>query len=299
MKQTHKMKEIKECPVCKNSAFESFLHSRDYFLTQEDFHISKCKNCEFVFTNPVPHERELGKYYKSDEYLSHSNKKSSLKDFLYQLVKTRNLKKKYNTVCKYASIQKRSILDYGSASGDLLAYFATKGWNVRGIEADDETREKSIKQHAIKVFSKKQDLDLHQYDAITLWHVLEHVADLDESLSFFHENLKAKAKLFLALPNIDSWDARHYGKYWAALDVPRHLYHFNKQSVEGLLIRFGFKMRDIRPMHFDAYFISLLSEKYKKGHHDYFTAFLNGMRSNSFARKNMQHSSLLYVFEKA
>ncbi|MDZ7742934.1 MAG: class I SAM-dependent methyltransferase [Bacteroidota bacterium] len=292
------MKEIKECPLCKNDDFESYLHTLDYFLTQEDFHISKCKSCGFIFTNPIPNERDLGRYYKSEEYLSHTNKKNSLKDYLYQIVKTRNLRKKYKTVCDYAGLNKGRILDYGSASGDLLAFFKSKDWEVRGIEADRESRDHAITKHDIKVFGDKSGLDLEQFDVITLWHVLEHVADLDQSLEFFHAHLHTKGKLFLALPNIDSWDARHYGKYWAALDVPRHLYHFNKQSVERLLSRQGFQLTAVLPMHFDAYFIALLSEKYKHGRLDYFSAFIKGMRSNIHARKNRQYSSLLYVLEK-
>jgi SAM-dependent methyltransferase len=289
---------IEFCPVCNANTFETFLRTKDYFFTKEEFCIDKCTNCGFKFTNPIPEESEIGKYYKSEEYLSHTNRQRSLKDVLYRYVKRYALRRKFTLIKKHTNKTSGSILDYGCATGDFLSVFKNEQWLISGIELDQQSREAAKAIHKLNVFAGKNELKGEEFDVITLWHVLEHISDLNPSMEFFHKHLKDKGRIFIAVPNIESWDSKKYGKYWAALDVPRHLYHFDKNTVSGLLEKHGFVIESILPMVFDSYFVSLLSEKYKRGYYNYFNAFINGLRSNLDAKKNHNFSSLIFVARK-
>ncbi|MCF8229194.1 MAG: class I SAM-dependent methyltransferase [Bacteroidales bacterium] len=298
MKQKLQMNEMKECPLCKSKEFSPYLETRDYFFSGEEFNLVQCSACRFVFTNPRPEDDHLEHYYKSEEYLSHKNKLNNLKDFLYKFAKTIGIKNKFGLVKTLSVKNTGKILDYGSATGDLLAYFKKKNWQVAGLELNEEARKKSIEKHQIKVYSEKSELLGQQFDIISLWHVLEHISDLEETMKCLYGCLDKDGILIIAVPNINSWDASFYGKYWAALDTPRHLYHFNKHSFKKLAENFGFRLRNIKPLVFDAYFISLLSEKYKRGFYHYPMAFINGFKSNIKARQNMNYSSLIYILKK-
>ena len=292
------METIKKCPVCGSNKQEKALETKDYFLSQEDFKISKCKSCGFHFTNPRPIEAELGKYYKSEEYISHSNSNKGLFGILYQTIRNYTLKKKYQLVSNLKD--GHQILDIGCATGQFLHEFKDRGWNCTGIEPDKKARSFAKTEYDLKVFdsAKINDLKDHSFDVISMWHVLEHVADLNTRMLDLQRLLKENGYLFIALPNFESWDAKHYGKYWAGLDVPRHLYHFTKSDVELLFGKYGFKIVDMKAMKFDSYYVSLLSEKYKRNVLYLFSAFFKGWYSNLKAGKTPpNNSSLLYILK--
>jgi len=294
------MLEIKACPVCGSSHFEPFLTCKDYTVSGEKFNIISCKDCNFKFTNPRPEDSKLGAYYKSEEYISHSDTKKGVVSKLYHAVRNYTLKGKLKLISRYVS--RGTILDYGCGTGMFLKVCKDNGWGVFGMEPDEGARAIGTKQ-GLSVDADKQSLHPKigekQLDVISLWHVLEHVTDLDSTLSFFNTKLKDTGRLIIAVPNHTSYDAKHYGEFWAAYDVPRHLYHFEPDTISKLLSRFGFQLEQCLPMKFDSYYVSMLSEKYKSGSINYFKAFISGFKSNAKARSPKEYSSVIYVFKKA
>jgi predicted SAM-dependent methyltransferase len=292
---------LKNCPVCNHSNFKSFLLCKDYTVSNETFQIVSCDACGFKFTNPRPPEEKLGDYYKSEDYISHSDTSKGLISKLYKAVRTYTLRGKVNLIEKYSD--KGNLLDYGCGTGMFLAAAKSSTWNVFGIEPDPGARNLASMQVGKEVFSDivsaKSSIADVSFNCITLWHVLEHVTKLNDALSWFHTKLEKNGILIIAVPNHKSYDAKIYGEYWAAYDVPRHLSHFEERTVIDLLNRNGFLHVTSLPMKFDSFYVSMLSEKYKSGSISYIKAFLNGLLSNIRAKKASDYSSVIYVFKKA
>lgn len=292
---------LDNCPVCNATSFKPVLTCKDYTVSKEDFTIVVCESCKFKFTNPRPANEVLGNYYKSEDYISHSNTKKGIISQLYHAVRNYTLKKKIQLVSKHVS--RGTILDYGCGTGMFLKVCQDSGWKSFGMEPD-EGAAKIATQMGLTVFGDKVKLNSYtqgdlKFDAITLWHVLEHVTDLDETLNFFKAKLNPNGVLIVAVPNHTSFDAQHYKEFWAAYDVPRHLYHYHKETIENLLKRFDFSLVETKPMKFDSFYVSMLSEKYKTGSIKYLSAFINGLRSNLKAKVAENYSSVIYVFKKA
>lgn len=286
------------CPVCKNQNFSPFITCKDYTVSQEEFDIVSCDSCGFKFTNPIPNISELGNYYKSEDYISHSNTKKGLIYQLYHLVRSYTLRNKLRLISRH--IPNGVILDYGCGTGMFLKECDNQGWKTYGMEPDQGARA-IANGFALKVKENKEELISSfpelKYNAITLWHVLEHVTDLDETLKFFKERLATAGVLIIAVPNYTSRDAEHYQRFWAAYDVPRHLYHFEEKTISKLLNNHGFELAETKPMKFDSFYVSMLSEKYKTGKINYLSAFLNGLKSNLMAKTASNYSSVIYVFK--
>jgi 2-polyprenyl-3-methyl-5-hydroxy-6-metoxy-1,4-benzoquinol methylase len=294
------MLEINNCPVCGNSEFAHFLTCKDYTVSGEKFNIVSCEDCNFKFTNPRPEDSKLGAYYKSEDYISHSDTRKGFLAKLYHAVRNYTLKGKLKLISKYVS--RGTILDYGCGTGTFLKVCKDNGWEVFGMEPDEGARAIGIKQGLVADGDKQSlqpKIRNRQLDIITLWHVLEHVTDLELTLTFFNLKLKENGRLIIAVPNYTSYDARHYGAFWAAYDVPRHLYHFEVQTISTLLSKFGFSLEECIPMKFDSYYVSMLSEKYKTGSINYFKAFISGFKSNAMAKSPKEYSSVIYVFKRA
>ncbi len=289
---------ISNCPICGGKQIDEYLKTRDYFYTQEEFTLTQCRDCKFVFTNPIPSLSQLSDYYETPDYLSHTVNKFSPKGFVYDKIRDINIRRKFKLITKYK--QQGKILDIGQGTGELLKYFSTKGWETIGVEPNDSAREFSKKKYGLKVF-EESELDQFQsgsFDIITLWHVLEHVPDLNSRMKQIKRLLKKDGCLFIAVPVLDSPDSLRYKEFWAALDVPRHLYHFTPQSIDDLLNSHGFSLKEKYPMKFDAYYVSMLSEQYKKTKLPYFRAACNGFRSNRTARQTGNYSSMIFVAEQ-
>lgn len=293
------MINIVNCPVCSSDGQRPFLECLDYTVSKKTFKIVECSNCGFKYTSPRPADNELGDYYKSEDYISHSNTNKGLVSKLYHLVRNYTLSQKEVLLRKYVS--RGTMLDFGCGTGMFLKTCKDKGWKVYGMEPDSGAR-KIGEGMGLEVKENKAQLETSivdgSLDAISLWHVLEHVTDLKETLDFFQRKLNNKGALFIALPNYTSDDAKHYGPFWAAYDVPRHLYHFDLETVSLLLKKHGFKLIDTSPMKFDSYYVSMLSEQYKNGSPAYFKAFIQGFRSNLKAKQAKDYSSVIYVFNK-
>ncbi len=290
------MKHIKECPLCGSQDHRLYLETQDWFLTMEAFSIQECNACAFLFTNPIP--EEMGSYYQSEDYLSHNASKKGLLSTLYRIIRLIALKKKYHQVKKHAT--GKNLLDIGCGTGEFLNYCQIQGMNTKGIEPGKQAREFAKKQYNLEIDDEPalDNLPAGQYDVITLWHVLEHVPNLHQRMKTITSLIKDQGIIILALPNPQSFDAEKYEKFWAAYDTPRHLYHFRKKNIETLAQQHNLKLLETVPMPFDAYYISLLSEKYKTGSQNFLKATINGCKSNMKGAKSKNHSSLTYILQK-
>ncbi len=272
---------------------------KDYLVSGDDFEITACTDCGFQFTNPRPEDDKLSDYYESEDYVSHSETKKGLINRLFLMARKYTLKKKLRTVRKYSSGNR--ILDIGCGSGSFLDVCKSSGYEACGLEPDEGAREFALKHYGLEVKPIENFLQLEEntIDVITMWHVLEHVSDLRLYFQRFKEILDEKGTLFIALPNPESKDAQMYGKYWAAFDVPRHLYHFRQTDIKNIAEQYGFHLETALPMKLDAYYICMLSEKHKSGKSKLIRSFFKGMKSNLYARRNdKNYSSLIYVFKQ-
>jgi 2-polyprenyl-3-methyl-5-hydroxy-6-metoxy-1,4-benzoquinol methylase len=290
-----------ECPVCSSRHINPLFNVKDYSVSKEDFVIWQCGDCTLRFTQDVPTEESIAPYYKSPDYISHTNTKKGLLNSLYQWVRKFTLEQKAKLIIEQTGKQKGSLLDVGAGVGAFLHTMQTKGWQVSGIEPDDDARKIAQQDFNISVDNTESfyQLPANSFDAITLWHVLEHIHDLHPYVDQLKNLLSTNGKLFIAVPNYRSLDADIYRLKWAAYDVPRHLYHFSPRSIEVLMQKHGLKITSKKPMWFDAFYISLLSSKYKRGNASWIGAFISGIRSNiKAATQKDRCSSLIYIISK-
>lgn len=303
---------LQSCPVCGSLLLKHFLVCQDYTVSQQEFQIVRCESCGFKFTNPRPAEAEAGAFYQSQAYISHSNTSKGLVNKAYQLVRNFTLRRKLNLINSLVDdIEGKggfgdpwffnTLLDIGCGTGMFLKTCREAQWNAKGTEPDEKTRQFAIQNSGAEV--QPDFLTAYpneRFAVITMWHVLEHVHRLSQTIQKIKQNLSQSGRLVVAVPNSDSWDAQKYREHWAAYDVPRHLYHFTPKSVGQLFEKFGFKIAAIHPMPFDAFYISMLSTQYRDGKINYAEALVNGLKSNSWARKNgKNYSSLIYVMKHA
>lgn len=290
------MELIKNCPICNGIHLDDYMVAKDNLVSKSLFTIQKCSDCEFIFTNPRPDKNAISDYYISDEYISHSAQNKSLFNSLYNVVRDKNIAYKLDLISAFKKGDLH-IYDYGCGVGTFLKNAQKKGWRASGFEPNDQARELAIGSD-ISLESIEQILarETKCFDVITLWHVLEHIHELDECIEKLKSLLKDDGVLVIAVPIVNAWDAEKYTNNWAALDVPRHLFHFTQSSIEKLFRKFGMKIASIHPLKFDAYYISLLSEK--PGILKYFKALINGCYSNYKAKKTSNYSSLIFFIQK-
>lgn len=289
------MEEIKKCPICEAEDFHHRLTIKDHSITHEDFELTTCANCSFVVTSPRPEIKYLSRYYESENYISHSATKKGLINKLYHQVQRYNLSLKYKAIKQY--VPRGTWMDYGAGNGAFLAYIKGKSHSAMGFEPDKKARSIGARKGISIADSLAYPDSGEAYASITMWHVLEHIPELKEIIQIHHDHLLPDGILTIAVPNHLSYDARFYKQYWAAYDVPRHLWHFSEKNVKDLIIPQGFEFIKKAPMVYDSYYVSMLSEKYKKGL--IIRGVLLGFLSNFYARvSGYPFSSQIYIFRK-
>ncbi|WP_348824696.1 class I SAM-dependent methyltransferase [Flavobacterium aestuarii] len=270
-----------------------FLTVKDYSVSQETFDLYHDDSLDMLITHPQPSLDILGSYYESADYISHTDSKRSLFEKAYHFVKNIALKNKLDLINSYQS-SKGSILDIGAGTGEFLAVAGKDGWKTMGTEPSDKAKA-IAKSKGVNFVENTSELQSHSFDIISMWHVLEHVPNLEEQIKELKRLLKPTGTLIVAVPNFKSFDARHYGNFWAAYDVPIHFWHFSKKAIELLFAKENMQLQKVLPMKFDSFYVSLLSEKYKSGKMNYIKAFLIGLKSNWKASRNMEYSSHIYI----
>ncbi len=286
------------CPVCGSKNILPVISAKDYTVSLENFEIWECKHCTLRFTQNIPEQDEIGPYYRSENYISHSDTSKGFINKIYHSVRKHTLRQKKNLVERSTGIRKGNILDIGCGTGAFLNTMEKANWKVTGLEPDDNARKKALELYGLQFASPEKLFSLphKNFDAITMWHVLEHVHDLHAYINQIKNLLKPHGKLFIAVPNHTSYDEEIYKEFWAAYDVPRHLYHFSPKSMRELLSLHGLGIISKKPMWYDSFYVSMLSEKYKTEKSNTLRAFFNGMISNTRAIANVDEcSSVIYV----
>jgi SAM-dependent methyltransferase len=289
------------CPVCHSGETRFALKVKDHSVSGEFFEIYECPQCGLRFTVDAPPDDQIGPYYQSEDYISHSNTRKGFVNSLYHLVRSRTLESKYHLLKRATGVKHGHHLDIGAGTGAFVQYMNQHAWKSEGIEPDKNARARALEHHKTVLLpaTSFETFPAGDFDAISLWHVLEHVHDLYPYLHRIKDLLKPNGIVFIAVPNYTSYDARKYGSAWAAYDVPRHLYHFSPASMQWLLKTAGFKFKEMVPMWYDSYYISLLSEKYAGGSASLLKGFFTGALSNIKAMGDKKKcSSLIYVAGK-
>jgi SAM-dependent methyltransferase len=288
------------CPICTGIRVLEFSEPADNLVSRETFKVVKCESCRLLLTNPRPSETDIAEYYRSGDYISHSDTSKGIINRLYRLARSYSIKKKValmRSICPGAT----TLLDFGCGTGYFLARARERGFDVFGLEPDEGARLLAESKHGLKVSSLDElgNLPQNKFDVITLWHVLEHVYELNETMNSLVRVLSDGGKMVIAVPNAASWDCRHYGKNWAAWDVPRHLYHFTPGTLKSLLDKHGLVIQRALRMPLDVFYIALLSEKNSRNAWWLPAAFAVGAAGfllSLFKKENA--SSLIYVIAK-
>lgn len=289
------------CPVCGSADIHFVLSAKDYTVSSRPFEIFACNSCTLRFTQDVPDVAHIGDYYKSENYISHTNTSKGVVNRLYQKVRNRTMKQKAAIIQSRTGLESGgNLLDIGCGTGVFLHTMQQAGWHATGLEPDAGAREKARELYGVAALSSDELFTLSEasFDAVTMWHVLEHVHTLHEYVDQIKKLLKPGGKIIIAVPNYTSRDAQTYREYWAAYDVPRHLYHFSPEAMQVLMQLHGLKVIQMLPMWYDSFYVSMLSSKYKNGRTNYIGACWNGLLSNIHAMKNNACcSSVIYIIE--
>ena len=270
-----------------------FLTLKDYSVSKETFDLYHDETLDMLITFPQPSLDNLGKYYESEDYISHTDNQRSLFEKLYHFIKNIALKNKLNLINSHQP-NKGRILDIGAGTGDFLSVAKKDGWQTIGVEPSTKAKSIAINK-GVSFVELTTELENNSFDVISMWHVLEHVPDLDKQIKELKRLLKPTGTLIIAVPNFKSFDAKYYGKFWAAFDVPIHFWHFSKTAIKLLFEKEKMKLNKVLPMKFDSFYVSLLSEKYKSGKMNFIKAFYVGLLSNWKARSSFEHSSHIYI----
>ncbi len=278
----------------------TYLTVKDHSVSGEDFQLVHNEELDMLETVPQPSANALSEYYKSEDYISHTDSKRNWFEKAYHFVRGMALKRKLKLINSFP-VSGKTILDVGSGTGDFLQTAKNNSWNVYGIEPNEKARAIANSKTRNQVFDTNtlQEFESGTFDVITLWHVLEHLPNLETEIQNLNRLLKPNGRLVIAVPNFKSYDAKHYNAFWAAYDVPRHLWHFSQTSISKLFSKHNLEIEKTLPMTFDAFYVSLLSEQYKSGSKNPLTAFWVGLQSNLKAKRTREYSSLIYVLKKS
>jgi ubiquinone/menaquinone biosynthesis C-methylase UbiE len=289
------------CPLCSSEKIALHFSCNDHFISKKDFSIFKCSACGFLFTQDYPEETEIAQYYESDNYISHSDISEGFSNKLYRVARGIMLRKKKNLIGKITRLKKGTILDIGSGTGYFAATMKRAGWMARGIEINEKARNFSASNFELEVDSPDRitSYESNSFDCVTLWHALEHFHDPFRYISEIYRLLKPGAVCVVALPNCNSYDANHYKRFWAAWDVPRHLWHFQPSTFRIFSEKSGFILENLKILPLDVFYISLLSERYKGSSMAFFKAISKAVIFSFRSLFNKERSSsVIYLLRK-
>ncbi len=296
-----KYQEFKPCPLCGASGQIPYAGCTDYTVSKEHYTLMRCPSCGMVYTLDPPSQDKMAQYDKLGLKLKLGDSPSGLIGKLYYRVRSYMLGRKAHIVESQSYRTAGTLLNYGAKTGFFSHRMERRGWKVISVEKYHEERQFSLEMfhHRMIDLNEMDKLRPGTFDVITLWHVFEHNPHPDKLLDRFYDLLRPGGILVMACPNICSTDAMHYGPYWAAYDVPRHLWHFSPTSLCNLVHKHGFTLMHHESMPFDSFYISILSEKQMRHKLAFIRGFLYGLHSWLVSlSKRGKSSSLVYVFRK-
>ncbi len=289
------------CPLCSSEKVSYYLTCTDHLISRQEFELYKCTQCGFIFTHEYPEEKEIGRYYDSENYISQDDRAKGIINKAYVAVRDIMLQRKLRIVEIATGLIRGNILDIGCGTGYFAGTMKEAGWIVTGIEPNKKARDFGVSRFGIQVLSPDRISDLpdKSFDCITMWHVMEHLYDPKWYSDEISRLLQPNGICLAALPNSDSSDAGYYAGHWAAFDVPRHLWHFNPSTVELFWAKKGFEVVRIECLALDVFYISILSEKNKGSR----LPFIKGLGIGGFfalksAFNKNKCSSLIYFLRK-
>lgn len=293
--------DIRHCPLCGSRHIEEAFVCVDRYASGETFHVCRCTGCGFRFTGDAPVEAEIGRYYESPDYISHTDTERGLMNTVYHWVRSYMLRRKAELVERLGGRTCGRLLDIGSGTGYFADAMTRRHWRADTIEKSAAARGIARQKFGLDTWTEDAYATIADgtYDVITLWHVMEHIERINDLWSGLHRWLKDDGLLLVAVPNCGSYDAQYYKEDWAAYDVPRHLWHFTPDTMERFAGKWGFRLTAVRPMPFDAFYVSMLTEQ----HLGRRMSFVRGMLTGTGAwlaslRDKRKSSSLIYAFEK-
>lgn len=292
---------LNPCPLCGAIETVPYATCSDHASSRLQYLLLRCPACGVVFTDNHPEEDEMEQFETLDSQIRRADSPEGITERLYRHVRRRMLRRKAGLVVRQSYRDSGTLLNYGAKRGFFSDHMERKGWKVTSVDRHHENRQFSLEHfhHRMSGMQEMSDFTPETFDVITLWHVFEHENEPERLLDTFHRILRPGGILVMSCPNICSTDAMHYGPYWAAYDVPRHLWHFNPVSLNRLVHRHGFTLMHHEKMPYDCFYISIMSEQYMMHR----LAFLRGMAYGlhswlvSLTRRG-RSSSIVYVFRK-
>ena len=290
------------CPLCSSEMITGHFRCTDHFLTKETFLIARCMVCGFLFTQDYPDEHHIYKYYESENYISHSDSTEGMVNKIYHLIRQLMLLRKRSIISNLTGLKQGRLLDVGSGTGHFASMMKKSGWIVKGIEISEKARNYSSTTFDLDIIApdKISGLEKNSFDCVTMWHALEHFHDPHKYISDITALLKPGGICLVALPNCSSFDAKYYGQFWAAFDVPRHLWHFDTVTFRDFTGKSGLQVHHQLVLPFDVFYISVLSEKYKGSHWPFITGITRAIWFSFLTLFNRSgSSSVIYVLRKS
>ena len=232
----HSQPLTNRCIFCSSDSSVPLYGTSD--LNGRSYTIRRCSECGFAFLTPRPTPEELNRAY-DESYYGKSDAKfgpfiESILDFFRQGRSRRVQKYVLNT---------GTILDIGCGNGRFLGYLLEKGYNTYGIERPGKSAERAagIKNLHLSTESLHKDLyPQHSFDAVSMWHVFEHLEEPKATLEMVNHFLKPGGHLFISLPNIESLQSRVFKGKWLHLDPPKHLFFPGPKALVRELQNCGF-----------------------------------------------------------
>ncbi|NPD47438.1 class I SAM-dependent methyltransferase [Lentimicrobium sp. S6] len=231
-----------KCTYCKSSPSNFKYKTIDVFGQHWEIH--QCCNCHAFYLAPNPSPNQLAQAYADDYYGEQEEKFSfPLVEKILDYFRGGRARK----LSKYIEANS-AVLDIGCGNGQFLESLVKHGdYKLFGTELAGKSAEraKRIPQVNLRIgFLEEVVFDKESFDAITLFHVFEHLSEPELSLNIIHEILKPNGVLVMSFPNIDSWQSRIFKGKWLHLDPPRHLFFFEPKTFRGLMESQGFAFID-------------------------------------------------------
>ena len=264
--------ETVPCPISKSKEFIPYLQVPDRFDNsgKADWNLVRSCASGLIMLNPRPDSAEISRHYRNDGYDPYRNSRnsSSFKERTYLAARTLLLGYRAGIILKgwVKPLEECAVLEIGCSTGDLLNYFHRRSGvpvnNLAGVEPDADSARHARECFGLNIFPSiaAQSAEKKRFDRIVLWHTLEHIHAINETLHEVSAQLKPDGQLVIALPNPASFDAEYFRENWIAWDAPRHLYHFWPGTVEKLLALHGLSVFRRQPYFPDTVYNTLYSE---------------------------------------